>query len=209
MRAIVSLAVLIAGLFASAASARTMSDFFIGEPDSVFVQIDKSARMDMVDYFHSGKKVDTMNRLGGKSRIEELTDDYMRVRLSDCAEVAIHSYIAGNDTLLLVVNTLKTPALDSQVMTFVNDWTPMDAGKYIRLPQVEDFITGVSGKQRKQLAELVEFPLMSLTVKPDGKVEACLTVNRYMGTEDYARLKPYLKESIIYSWDGKKFRVAK
>lgn len=209
MRTIISVAVLIIGLFASAASARTMSDFFINEPDSVFVQIDKSARMDMVDYFHSGKKVDTMNRLGGKSRIEELTDDYMRVRLSDCAEVALHSYIAGNDTLLLVVNTLKTPALDSRLMTFVNDWTPADAGRYIRLPEVEDFISGVSGKQRKQLAALVEFSLMSLTVAPDGKLTARLTVERYMGTEDYARLKPYLKESIIYSWDGKKFRSAK
>ncbi len=187
----------------------SLSDFFVSEPDSLFAIIDKSDRMDMVDYYHSGKKIEVANRLGGRSQIEDLSERYMKVKLSESATVELGMFVSNADTLLVAVSTVKAPAADSHLMVFDKYWIPLDAGKYFQMPGVADFLVGVSGKKKQELVSAVEFPLVSLSLGVDGSLEARPTLSDYMAEEAYGKLKPYLADRLVYQWDGKKFRLKK
>ena len=189
-------------------SANPISYYFISEPDSVFTVIDKSDRMDMVDYYNSGQKMEFDNRLGGKSKIEEMTADYMKVRLSDAAVVEMKMEVTGqSDTLLVVVKTVKAPAADSRLSVYNASWTELDVEKYFEMPQMKDFIT--SSKLEKKLLPLVEFPLISLEFSKTFDIEARTTVGDYMIEENFKEIKPYLTDKLVYRWNGKKFRLVK
>ena len=49
------------------ASARTIGDFFVSETGNVFALLEQSDRMDMVDYYKSGKKMKVSNVMDGQS----------------------------------------------------------------------------------------------------------------------------------------------
>lgn len=191
------------------ASSSTISDFFIADVadiDFVFSTIDKSSRMDMVDYYNSGMKIEIDNSLGGKSKIEEMTPTYMKVKLSESATVEMQMEVAGKtDTLLFVIKTLKTPALDSSIKVFDRYWNEVDCFK---MPQVEDFIVGASSKKKKELLSMVEFPLIYLKFN-NGAIEAIPSLKDYMIKENYELLKPFLKDKLVYEWDGKQFKMSK
>ena len=75
----------------------------------------------------------------------------------------------------------------------------------IDLPELDDFITGVSGKEKKELLSLVEFPLIMVNFDADGNIVASVSLSDYMIKENYDKLKPYLKQRIVYRWNGKKY----
>ena len=208
MRTAVSILMLAVSVCQMAAS--VISDFFISEPDSLFTVIDRTTRMDMIDYYRSGKKIDADNRLDGKSRIEELTDSYMKIKLSESAEIEMKIEISGSsDTLIVVSKTLFEPAPDSKVMIFDRSWNPLDSKKYIALPEVGDFITGVSGKYKNGLLSLVEYPLVRFVFDSNGNLVASTEFSGVMIKENYDKLKPYLKDKIVYCWTGKKYKELK
>ncbi len=203
MNRVALLLLAVASVAQSAASG--IGDFFVSEPDSLFVVIDRATRMDMVDYYNSGKKIDADNRLNGKSRIEELSDSYMKLKLSDSAEIEMRMEVSGSDTLIVVSKTLLSPAPDSDVMVFDRHWNRLETRSVIDLPGLDDFITGVSGKEKKELLSLVEFPLIMVNFDADGNIVASVSLSDYMIKENYDKLKPYLKQRIVYRWNGKKY----
>lgn len=204
MNRVALLLLAVASVAQSAASG--IGDFFVSEPDSLFVVIDSATRMDMVDYYNSGKKIDADNRLNGKSRIEELSDSYMKLKLSDSAEIEMRMEVSGSDTLIVVSKTLLSPAPDSDVMVFDRHWNRLETRSVIDLPGLDDFITGVSGKEKKELLSLVEFPLIMVNFDADGNIVASVSLSDYMIKENYDKLKPYLKQRIVYRWNGKKYK---
>lgn len=204
MNRVALLLLAVASVAQSAASG--IGDFFVSEPDSLFVVIDSATRMDMVDYYNSGKKIDADNRLNGKSRIEELSDSYMKLKLSDSAEIEMRMEVSGSDTLIVVSKTLLSPAPDSDVMVFDRHWNRLETRSVIDLPGLDDFITGVSGKEKKELLSLVEFPLIMVNFDADGNIVASVSLSDYMIKGNYDKLKPYLKQRIVYRWNGKKYK---
>ena len=62
-----------------------------------------------------------------------------------------------------------------------------------------------SGKEKKELLSLVEFPLIMVNFDADGNIVASVSLSDYMIKENYDKLKPYLKQRIVYRWNGKKY----
>ena len=60
-------------------------DAFTNAPMSVFPLLDKNARLDMVDYFNSGSTTATQNSLQGRSRVTELTDNDIKIAMTDAS----------------------------------------------------------------------------------------------------------------------------
>ena len=186
--------------------AADISDFFISGPDSLFAVIDRGTRMDMVDYYHSGRKIEIDNRLNGSSAIDTLSDSYIKIKLSESAILEMQLKIAGSaDTVVVVSKTLNEPAPDSELMFFDRFWRPLEAEKFISVPRIEDFVYGVSGKEKEELLSLVEYPLISISFD-NGKLVAGQSFENCMIKENYEQLKPFLKDKISYRWTGKKFK---
>ena len=74
-------------LACSSAMARSVSEVFVDEASPVFGKIDKTTRMDMVDYYAAGQKKVVNDQMDGDTYIESMTDDYMKVVISSAATV--------------------------------------------------------------------------------------------------------------------------
>ena len=65
-----------------AAQSRTVRDFFASEPDDIFLLVPHSVRLDLLDYYDSGQRVQLANRMGDGTQIVELDSVYLKIRTS-------------------------------------------------------------------------------------------------------------------------------
>ena len=92
-------------LFAfTTASARSISEVFVDEASPVFSKIDKTTRLDMVDYFTAGQKKVVHDQMDGDTYIESMTDDYIKVVISTSATVELR-LVDSNKRAIIVVST--------------------------------------------------------------------------------------------------------
>lgn len=203
-----SLYLLVAGLLPLLAQAKGIGDFFVSDPGYLFEMLDKSQRMDMLDYYNSGKKVDAQNLLGGISRIEEMTPEYIKLQMTESSTVELRMYVTGKqDTLLVAIRTLAAPAFDSQITMYDGGWNPVAPDKYFKVPSTKDFLQDADNREVADILSRIEFPLVAASFTPDGSVEMRLTVGDYMDAEQFAGLKPRLKGKLSYYWDGRRFNM--
>lgn len=201
-----SLYLLVAGLLPLLAQAKGIGDFFVSDPGYLFEMLDKSQRMDILDYYNSGKKVDAQNLLGGISRIEEMTPEYIKLQMTESSTVELRMFVTGKqDTLLVAIRTLAAPAFDSQITMYDEGWNPVVLDKYFKSPSTKDFLQDADNREVADILSRIEFPLVAASFTPEGCVEMRLTVGDYMDAEQFAELKPRLKEKLSYYWDGKRF----
>jgi Protein of unknown function (DUF3256). len=62
---------------------QNISTLFEIMPDEQLIQIDTNRRKDMFDFKKNGKDSKSLNKLGGYSEIVELTDDYLKLKVSN------------------------------------------------------------------------------------------------------------------------------
>ncbi len=107
--------------------ARQMKDIWISMPDSMIAYLDKNKRMEFIDYADMHIKMDVDNLLHGKSIVDTLTADFMKVRLSEASTIEIKRLPYGNDSIICVVKTLKSGNVGESEINFYNqNWKPID-----------------------------------------------------------------------------------
>ena len=188
-------------------STTTITEAFTSKSNPLFPGLEENDRLDMIDYYQAGQKRNKTAGEIGSSFISSMTDDYIAVEVSNCLTVEIRRLQCGNDTLLLVAKTLKTPAKDSTLEIYNGSWINLNINKYIKLPTIEDFIK--SGADRKQVLNEIEFPLIEISIVENDKIIFTQTLENYMSQETYKTISPMLEKSITYTWNGKKFAIAK
>ncbi len=182
----------------------SVSDYFLFSNE--FDVIDQTNRMDMLDYYASGKKKQMPSRLGGKVSIDSIAGNhYMKVITSDASETEVRMYtLKSGDKFFSIINRVNLPATDSRLRFDLAD----EAKIFPTQPTTEDFLNG-NKKQKAEIAEKVDFPLIDYTFLPNGDIEARLTLSKYISREDSAVVMPRVKDKIVYHWNGKSFSQAK
>ena len=66
-----------------------ISDLFREMPDSLLPVLSENNRLDMIDFMESKMKAEVTNRLGGRSEMTMLTDDSLRVKVSDAQTITL------------------------------------------------------------------------------------------------------------------------
>lgn len=193
------------------ASARTIGDFFVSETGNVFALLEQSDRMDMVDYYKSGKKMKVSNVMDGQSSIDTLTTDFMKMKLSDAHEVAMWMYPSGkSDTLLVVIETFQLEVPDSKIRVFDSNWNEKELKSVFKMPKMEDFLDKkLSKEQKNEALSYVEFPLLKLEFTADGGIKATPTLLKTLGIDERKKLEPCLLDSLQYRFEKSKFKLVK
>lgn len=98
-------------------------DAFLTAPDSAVGLIDKTQRLDMIDYMEAGMTERTVtNRRNGKSKLTQLTDSTFIIE-NGTAQIISATLLEGKkDTLIAVIETLMTPAPDSHLSIYNKEW---------------------------------------------------------------------------------------
>ena len=180
----------------------------------------KSTRLDMTDYLKEDSIYHAQNALEGESFfLEPVTREFLRVRVTASSTYAIRllsskkgEAIAGVYTIgdidRSANDSLVPRAGDSQLDFFDSEMRRIDTKKVIKVPRVEDFLEEKCKDKKllRDLMELIPFPTVIYSLNADNTdLTATLTVNHYMGREDFERIRPYLTDRITYHWTGKRY----
>ena len=191
---------------------RTISDFFASEPGNIFPLLTRTSRLDMVDYYNSGKTVAIANNLEGESSLLQLDSAYLKVQTSKNRIVEMRMRTAGKDTVITVIETVMTPVPDSRLTQWNVHWQRFTSDKLFAMPGIDDFIIRkMPHDLRADLQDAMIFPLIQLTFKGEGHdiIEAAHGLEQFLAKEEYQRYSSYLKPSISYRFNGLKIKPVK
>ena len=201
--------------FSPAASAQqTPASLFINAPQSRFPFLPKMKRMDMVDYYNSGVGRGSDNLLGGKSRILELTPDQIKVELVEggmsTTTLSIVPY-AKNDSLVIAVSNVSTPAPDGMISFYTTDWKEVDTNRLFEAPTFDDWLPkGIDRTLRDDIRNAVPFVMAQYSFDPSTQILILTqTAAQYLPKADYAIAKDHLVKELRYKWNGKKMEKIK
>lgn len=212
MRHLLSILCLSLALLPLTGMARTISDFFASEPGNIFPLLTRTGRLDMVDYYNSGKTVAIANNLEGESSLLQLDSAYLKVQTSKNRIVEMRMRTAGKDTVITVIETVMTPVPDSRLTQWNVHWQRFTSDKLFAMPGIDDFIIRkMPHDLRADLQDAMIFPLVSLTFKGEGHdiIEAAHGLEQFLAKEEYQRYSSYMKPSISYRFNGLKIKPVK
>ena len=212
MKRLLSILCLSLALLPLTGMARTISDFFASEPGNIFPLLTRTGRLDMVDYYNSGKTVAIANNLEGESSLLQLDSAYLKVQTSKNRIVEMRMRTAGKDTVITVIETVMTPVPDSRLTQWNVHWQRFTSNKLFAMPGIDDFIIRkMPHDLRADLQDAMIFPLIQLTFKGEGHdiIEAAHGLEQFLAKEEYQRYSSYLKPSISYRFNGLKIKPVK
>jgi hypothetical protein len=212
MKHLLSILCLSLALLPLTGMARTISDFFASEPGNIFPLLTRTGRLDMVDYYNSGKTVAIANNLEGESSLLQLDSAYLKVQTSKNRIVEMRMRTAGKDTVITVIETVMTPIPDSRLTQWNVHWQRFTSDKLFAMPGIDDFIIRkMPHDLRADLQDAMIFPLIQLTFKGEDHdiIEATHGLEQFLAKEEYQRYSSYLKPSISYRFNGLKIKPVK
>lgn len=210
-----ALAALTAAAAAPADSTLTAARAFADMPISVLDILDRSTRLDMLDYADADSVLDARNLLEGTSRLTQLTPDYARVELTDVSSLQIKVLPYGkNDRIVMALTTVGSPsqAADTGIDFFDSSMRPLDASKLFREPKLADFfdIPRGSATTMREIEGMIPFPTYEITATPGSDdVTLTLTAGPNMDVDDYNIMKLFLRPGVVWRWTGKRFEPAR
>lgn len=204
---------------ASAASAReveaadTLSarHVFENAPLEVLDMLRPSTRLDMIDYYVEADSLLTVqNALGGQSRLQQLTGDYLRLAVTPVSTLEIKVLPCGKDFIAMTLYTVggDSIARDTEVRFFDSAMRQLPAGKFLKMPAPRKlFNTKGTDITEADLREWMPFQTMELTTGPgDVPLTATPTTLRTLSRENAARLREIMTPSLTADWTGSAFR---
>lgn len=216
---------LLAAIFVVPAFAKEKKDAVKSVADSVFTAryvfehinsssleiIPTELRLDMLDYWDVDSVYKAVNVLNGLSWIDKVTDNYMKVTVSNVSSVEIKILPAGKEKIAMTVYTVgdSTQSEDSQVEFYDMDLNKLDSNKHLEVPDLKDFFDIPKGAVTKmsEIREMVPFPTVAYSASPDSdNLSARLTVEKYIDQDDWNIIKLFLKPSITLEWKKEKYK---
>ena len=193
-------------------TARTITDFFASEPGNIFPLLTRTNRLDMVDYYNSGKMVAIPNNLTGESNLLELDSAYLKVQTSKRRIVEMRMRMAGKDTVITVIETVMTPVPDSRLSQWNVHWQRYTSDRLFAMPTIDDFIVRKMPRElRADLQDAMIFPLIRLTFTGEkhDTIEATHGLEQFLAPSEYKRFADYLKPTLNYRFNGLKIKPVK
>lgn len=211
------LSILVLGLYCLTGMAAAPNDslttrkVFARAPLEVLDMLRPSVRLDMLDYYTQADSIITVqDALGGKSRFEIVTDDYMKVSVSPVStlEIKVLPYRNGHIAMTLYTVGGDSIASDTKVDFFDANLNPLPASKFLAAPDPINFfnIKG-SGITMNDLKEWMPFQTVAYSADPgDSSLTMTVTTLRTLPKETREKLKAILIPQRKAVWTGSKFK---
>lgn len=200
-------------LLLQTSDAQQMREVWLSMPDSLVGYLNKSKRIEAMDYRDMGLKLDVRNLLNGNTLVDTLTADFISVKLTPSSLLQMKLLPREADTLVCVVKTVFGPAADSSMEFFTTSWQrispqPFAEGANPYSKPVSYFVVRPDTMSVERFAELsAQFEPVLLRVEmPVSGAEMSVQI------EEALPLPSSLSESLKaiikrrnFKWDGQKF----
>lgn len=207
---LVTMALAVSGSFGAYAQL-TASDAFVSAPAAVFPLLNNSTRLDMIDYFNSGSSTTSTNALKGKSRIVSLETSKLSIDMTDASSYELVILPKkGGGSLIGLISTVATPAPDSNLGVYSDDWKSNITETVFKKPVLVDWLSAEGKKNKDEVEMLVPFLLISYDFDPkSGVLTLTNNTKQFLSEDVYSIVSPYFLPSLKYKWDGKAFSALK
>ena len=189
--------------------AQKMSEIFVQMPDSLAQTLDKASKASLIETRKESDNTSAtvQNKLGGKSDLKELTDDYLFLQISVGNSIEI-KLLPINEyySILCFVKTGCAPACDSRVSFFTTEWKPLKNNYFIPVSETVFYETELSEKCASVKDFLDMHPIRYSLNKNNQQLTATYSIGEYMNKEDYETLKDCLRESYSFDWINGKYQ---
>lgn len=202
MTAIVLTMASAAGLHAQVTSRSALTT----APASVLPTLPQTTRLDMIDYYDSGIEKNSLNQLEGETRITSLEDRILTMTNGKASEITIAVLPAGKKELIMVINSLSTPAIDSSVDFYDSKWNRLNRSKLLPEPTLKDWTGKLSADERLDIENALPFIMTDISYDPaSGILTMTPTFKDYVPEENLATVSSKIKACLKYRWTGKRF----
>lgn len=193
----------------TAVTGRNASDFFVSAPSNAAFLIDSITRMDMLDYYRSGSKTTSAAINKGRARVTGESEGKLVFDIDSLVQYQIvllpTTSKAGTDTIVAVVETLRSNLENSMVNFYTIDWETVPSNKILTTPTLSDWITVGGAPERSEVERTFPFITSRIDISEDGKLTITNTMEPYFVPSDWKNVGGWIKPSLTYSWNGKQF----
>lgn len=195
---------MLAMLITMTSQAKNIREIWLSMPDSLISYLDKSKRIEMVDYIDMKVKADVKNALEGTSVMDTLTNDYLQVTLNEACTLQMRILPSENgDTLFCLVKTLRGPLPESEVTLYRQDWQRKNTLSF----NAQELITKpdtMSASSFTELKKLLDIPIVEARLSIDSPTLTLQVAALNLSKEETERVRPlFIPRSLI--WNGKEF----
>ena len=172
----------------------------------------KETREDMLIYFDNDSIWSARNALEGRSMLETVSPDYLKVRMTPVSTLQIKIFPGKKGDVVMTVYTVGNAGegtADSEVRFYDAQMRELDASGIFKAPELKDFFLLPKGSRLTIRDIEAQLPFYTVQLSAAGgsdSVELIFNPEDYISIEGMDMIKPYLKSPIKYSWDGKKLK---
>ena len=194
----------------SAMAQLSAADAFTSAPQGVFPLLDRNTRLDMIDYYKNGMSNPSQNALNGRSSISEMTPQTITVKMTDSSSAQLVVLPSPKGSVIALISTVATPGLDSSIKFYDESWAPLDIKGYFTKPGWNEWLTDSGRENEEEVTMQVPFMLASYHIGPStSRLTLTNNLSRFLDKDVYESLSSYLRPSLVYTWNGKRFVMDK
>jgi hypothetical protein len=194
-----------------AGEAQTLSKLFTDMPDSLCTLLTAINRADCIDFLDSKMKAEVTNRLGGRSEMTALTDNYIQMQLTGNSSWELKLLPLNDSTnVICSITTVSAPAPDSSIRFYDTHWKELSAETFLQAPRQSDFISvpdTLNSFPLREAFDAVNFCLLRADLsKEQATLTFTFTTPDTLTPEAAALIKPYVHAPLCYEWEQGRFR---
>ena len=201
--------ILIGLTYSCKSMAQNMRDLVSTMPDTILPLLTKNDRLDFIDYLDSNMKAEVSNKMGGKSEMTTISDDYTHIKMSPNSEVAFKLLPYGNAPIVCMIHTYSANASESLIKFYTTAWTELNTNDFIQIPSANKFLVLSDSLTLTDCENILNKMDVILTkiefIKNTNNLTLTLTTPLYMSEENRKATAPHIRESITMKWNGRKF----
>lgn len=144
MRKILASILLLLALNVSA-QVETMQGVLKEMPDSMLMYLTKNNVLDLIDFTASKMNAEVDNTLGGKSRMQKLTDRYVSITLNEASSLEmkllpVKEKVDSTNQIVCMVRTYGKDVRESTISFYSVKWKKLDTTDYMDSPETSMFV---------------------------------------------------------------------
>ncbi|WP_455585278.1 DUF3256 family protein [Bacteroides sp.] len=188
---------------------------FVNMPDSLSPLLTAVNRADCIDFLESKMKAKVENRFGNESEMTDLSKDYIRIQMTPQSTWQMKLLATSDSTqVICTVSTACAPVCDSSIQFYTTDWKELPLSDFMSaIPVMDDFFEtpdSASAYDYSNARLQADMLLMKADLSgSDNTLTFTLTTPEYMEKEAADKLEPFIRRTVLYTWEEFKFTKLK
>lgn len=189
--------------------AQNIKNIFVDMPESITPLLSSVNKADFIDFLDSNMKAVVKNKFSRDSEMKTLGKDYVFIQMTEESTWQMKILPYKESYLIAITSTVCGPAKDSFLKIYSASWDLLSLTDFYKEPQLSDFVVFEEYvKDSLNLFDLKAIDLLLSDMKfnqENLELEVYLSSLDYLNEEMRAKVMPYFKKSLKYSWDGERF----